>query len=361
MKSVNKKRSFSGRVLALVSALLVITSVLVIPLSAAEYVQSDITLGGVDEWKSFDYILGTDTGSFLDGLPMVTVNPDPLVQVPQYSAANPFVFTLSDFSVEWNADQWTYVSVELAAFEDGSHWTLGFWERTGGTGAREVVYRLMFYDGSTGASNITCFETVLPEVSTTRPEVIAEYWSENVPGGGYRTVCRVFFGVDNPMFDYSYAFTISRPFKVRVKTEYAQVSYTKTVGDAYPQSPSYSAGYGAGYDSGEDAGFIEGESAYHRELLEYYESQGGQSVFPPGDFAGFGNFFKDLGWTEAVNQGGLTSQIIFAALEAPLNVIMGGLNFNLFGINLASTTFAILAIIIIYAVVRVVLSIIPLM
>lgn len=365
MKSVKKKRSFSGRVLALFSALLVLASVLIIPLSAAEYTESDVTLGGVDDWKSFDYILGTDSGPFLDGLPMETVNPDPLVQVPKYSAANPFAFTLSDFSVEWNQDQWTYVSVELAVFEDGSHWTVGFWERTGGSGAREVVYRLMYYDAGTGASNIKCFETVLPEVSTTRPEVIAEYWSENVPGGGYRTMCRVFFGADNPMYDYSYTFTIGRPFKVRVKTEYAQVSYTKTVGDAYPQSPSYEAGYAEGETDGSASGYVNGYIAGGQKVFQmffdaYREAGGTAETLNTGQYNVILDYFKDVGWTEAVNQGSLTGQLIFTALEAPLNVIMGGLNFNLFGINVAETIFAIFSLIVIFAVVRVVLAVLPL-
>lgn len=370
-QSVKKKRSHAGRrVSAFVGALLLLAGVLIIPLSAAEYEESEVTLGDPSEWKAFDYIYGTDSGPYLDGLPMRTINLEPLVEAPLYTAANPFTFTLTDFSVEWSSDpaQWTYVSIELAIFEDGSHWTVGFWERTGGSGSREVVYHFAFYNAQIGSDEIRLFEFVLPAIETTAPEIFAEYWTENDPSSGTSTFCRVFFGTANDMYDYSYTFKIDQPFKIRVKTEYAGVTYKQTVGDAFPQSSSYSVGYDAGYDAayGEyynsryQAGYEAGESEYHREMMQYYEAAGGQSVFPLGDFSTFANFFVDKGWTECADQGALTLKIIFGALEAPLNVILGGMNFTVFGINLAETIFAVFSLIVIFAIVRIVLAILPL-
>lgn len=372
-KSVNKKRSQVGRrVIAFAFTLLLLVSVLAVPASAVEspgdYSEENLFLGGTDCWKDIDYVYGSD-GQYRDGLPQRLWMSNPDVYLPMYTAADPLCVRYSDVEVSWNPTNWTYVSFEIASFQDGSHWSVGFWERTGGTGAREVVYRLMYYDATSSDKNITVFEKVLPEVTTANPVITTEYWTEDGA-----TMCRVFFDVQMDMHDCSYSFRIDTPFQIRVKTEYAGLYYKCTIGDVRYQSgynageqDGYEEGYGEGEEYGHTWGYVSGwgsgAQAMFDSFKEYYTEAGGPELVDGMHLTNreaILNYFKDLGWTECANQGALTMQLIYTALEAPLNVILGGLDFSVFGINLAETIFAVLSIIVIFAIVRIVLAILPL-
>ena len=223
-----------------------------IPLSAAEsgYTKSSSLLGSSTYWKKFAYVYGSE-GEYIDGLPQRLWMSNPDVYVPEYTAANPFCVRYSDMSVTWNPQNWTYVSFEIASFEDGSHWTVGFWERAGGAGAREVVYCLMYYDAASSAENITVFEKVLPDVEIANPVITTEYWTEDDC-----TMCRVFFDVQMDMYDCSYSFCIDEPFQIRVKTEYAGLTYTTEIGDV-----RYKSGYDSGTTDGYSEGYLDGHEA----------------------------------------------------------------------------------------------------
>ena len=331
-----------------------------------DYVAEHVSLGGTDNWKAFDYIYGTDDGPYLDGLPERTILDG--VTAPQYTPARPLSFTITDLQVTWNTSTWTYVSIELATYEDGSHWHIGIWERFYGEyGERETVYELAYYDAPTGTNEIVCFVRVLPGVSDARPQITANYWTQNAVDGEPYTMCSVTFDVANDFFDYSYSFGIHEPFKVRVKTEYAAANYFKTVGDYNPFSPGYAEGMEDGYDVGYltakdeyyDKGYADGEYDKFKDFRDLYKEAGGLNDYlTVDDVSVITRYFRDKGWQECADQGALTAKLIYTTLEAPINVILGGLDFTLFGINLAETFFAILTIVIVYAVLRVVLNII---
>lgn len=60
----------------------------------------------------------------------------------------------------------------------------------------------------------------------------------------------------------------------------------------------------------------------------------------------FSRAMRDRGWSECVDEGVLTQKIIYTALEAPFNILLGGLNFTVFGINLAQVfTFVMTAVV----------------
>ena len=122
------------------------------------------------------------------------------------------------------------------------------------------------------------------------------------------------------------------------------------------------AGYDKGYSKGHDDGFVEGFSQGGADsikgLANYCEAQGITFVDPPSSIEAIYKAIKDRGWTEAADQGTLTTKLIFTALEAPINVVLGAANFEVFGINFAGVTFAILAGVLVLFILRVIIDII---
>ena len=134
----------------------------------------------------------------------------------------------------------------------------------------------------------------------------------------------------------------------------------------------YDVGMKDGFDLGVDKGFAEGKNEGYLSgfndgskdavgsLVQYAEEQGITFVEASNSIADVYKAIKDKGWTEAVDQGKLTSRLIWTALEAPINVVLGASNFELFGINVAGIAFGILAVVIVMFVLRTLLDILPL-
>lgn len=122
------------------------------------------------------------------------------------------------------------------------------------------------------------------------------------------------------------------------------------------------AGYDKGYSKGRDDGFVEGFSQGGADsikgLANYCEAQGIKFVDQPSSIEAIYKAIKDRGWTEAADQGTLTTKLIFTALEAPINVVLGAANFEVFGINFAGVTFAILAAVLVLFILRVIVDVI---
>lgn len=339
---------------------------MIMPLSAAgSYTEKGVSLGGANVWKAFDYIHGTDSGAY-EHLPKLLWMPgDNPIYAPEYTAASPFCVTLSDFSYSWHHDQWTYVSIELAVFETASHWSLGFYERFTGAGY-EYVVRLIWYEADTGYTH-TVFEFVTSDIEgILDPTVSAEYWTEYENDGTEYTMCRVFFDTAVNMYDESYTFRIDEPFKVRVKTEYAGVTYRKTVGDTRYKSgydagvaDGYSEGHLAGHEAGFNAGVDTGEQNILDRIKEYLTEQG--VLLDTGtNLEALMGKLKDIGRTEMLDQGLITQKLIVTLIDAPVNMVLASLNFDMFGFNLSSVVMSIFSIAVTYVLVAAVLKILPL-
>ena len=120
---------------------------------------------------------------------------------------------------------------------------------------------------------------------------------------------------------------------------------------------NYYNGYNAGHAAGVSEGFQNGYDAF-RDDLQYKVEADGVLV---GDDATLDELYKkilDVGWTQCADQGGVTTRLIYAILEAPINVILGGLNFDLFGINIASGVMALLSLGLVFIIIRVAAAII---
>lgn len=175
---------------------------------------------------------------------------------------------------------------------------------------------------------------------------------------------------------------ISYAFGKEAQVYYALANLDELLDDSYNQgykvgedegyTSGYQEGYTAGetlgnansaaareegYDTGYAEGFAEGSVANLQDFADYVKQQGVTFT----DQISYGTLYKairDKGWTDSVDQGTLTTKLIFTALEAPVNVILGSLNFEVFGINFAAVTFAILAAVIVLFILRVVIDII---
>ena len=136
-------------------------------------------------------------------------------------------------------------------------------------------------------------------------------------------------------------------------------SYENAV--AWPEQAGvkYYNGYNAGHAAGVSDGFQNGYDAF-RDDLQYKVEADGVLV---GDDATLDELYKkilDVGWTQCADQGGVTTRLIYAILEAPINVNLGGLNFDLFGINIASGVMALLSLGLVFIIIRVAAAIIAL-
>ena len=349
MESVNKKRSAGGRALALASALFLLVSVLIIPASAAALdpscTDNTVTLGAPDWWKDFDYFIGSDEG-YVESMNA------------RWTALSPYKVTLSDFSVEWRQDDWTYLSIEIAHFEDESHWTVNAYKNSS---SGQIVLSFFYYDGVNVTTSEQVFQVAYPTIEDLDPFLFLEYWNE-----GEAVMCRVAVGSKtDSSFRHSKTIKLDRPFNARVKTEYAGATYRKTFGSVNPLTEDYAGGFEDGYSDGKKKGYENGHFDGSKEVFDmfydaYYKRGGTYEYYRIEDYNSLVEYFEDVGWTECANQGGLTVKLIYTALEAPLNIILGGLDFTVFGINLAETIFAVLSIIIVFAIVRVVLAVLPL-
>ena len=375
-KSVNKKRSQVGRrVIALAFALLLLVSVLVVPASAAladSFIPRDgqISLGG---WDSA-------TGFTNDYMQIATVNVNDL---DSFSLASPYVMTYSNVQLNLNSkSEFSYISFELCY--NGGHYSIGFYQNpySGGPHVRAVDYTEYLYDEdylpwdvllnqdyldselylSYSLYRIGDTVYILADVYVVCYGAVVQHqraaFSFSASTSGKTDLTFALKCVDAAVWTETITPTVTLPHQIDdllFIENYVSAKYNNAYSDGYKNGMDY--GYAMGYGDG----FSDNSDEVFQTIKELYLAAGGPNEYlRPEDVASVTEYFKDVGWTECANQGALTTKLIFTALEAPLNVILGGLDFTVFGINLAETIFAILSIVIIFAIVRVVLAILPL-
>lgn len=126
----------------------------------------------------------------------------------------------------------------------------------------------------------------------------------------------------------------------------------------------YDRGYDVGYSDGDAQGIKDGILAGYADGKEFSLNQAREWITERGyatqaaDLISVLDHIFKAGWTSAVDQGTLTQQLIYTALEAPFNIALGGLNFDVFGVNLASLMFGLLSMVIVLFILRAVIDVI---
>ena len=350
-----KRRSGMVRALTLVGALIALMSVCMLPVSAEEIsgpttVDLNDTTGTTQVWET--YLAGgdwTETG------------------VP--SAAYYVTLDVSDLGVRWNG-LYSYVSFQFWTAGQ-SHITIGFWTETIG-GMNVICYRIGRYDENNGSPTENWQKTGTFFAASQLEGVSCAYYM--LPGDSdhlYLDLSLYLSTLDaaervTMTVDASEAFC----FGVKVIDASVTAQMYHGLGASYENAVewpeqleqaggNYYNGYNAGHAAGISEGFQDGYDAFRDDLQYKVEADG----VPVGDDATLDELYKkilDVGWTQCADQGGVTTRLIYAILEAPINVILGGLNFDLFGINIASGVMALLSLGLVFIIIRVAAAIIAL-
>ena len=360
MQSVNKKRSHAGRrVSALVGALLLLVSVLIIPASAVQITDDGIvsdasfTVGSVEERSGYHWI----ENIFLSD---VTID-------------DPYCYSWINVSPEFNSSvSWSYISFQFsmlnAPWQNMGHFTIGMYTINGS----DVKVRI-------GNNYANQYPVDLP---MTAGDIMLGYRVlQNPDGSGtYLIEMQCLVLQDDQIVQketvYQNIPSEAVALSLELKTEYAAFTADGiSNAEDWPHMPvdlaavsnAFNDGFTEGEEYGDTWGYVRGWGSGAQSMFDSFEELYHEAGGPRQDLSvalvdreAILDYFRDLGWTDAVNQGSLTLKLVFGVLEAPLNVILGGMNFTLFGINLAQTIFAVLSIIIVFAIVRVVLAILPL-
>lgn len=395
MINIRSKCSGKVRVLTFVCALIVLIGVLMVPLSAATGVDSPYFYNE----GSFD--LTCDDGQTNYFLPMHSISSN----FP-YDASNPLIvrYTFDRFSVSGKGR----VLLDFFAKADGSSAGLYFTSfgmvnvYSYASGESQTIYRSYVAEDLGDLMTLEfCYY-----------KVPSAYTSLGIYDEYFCTIEAVFSKTDLSAGVQLFTYTWTLPFQnevffPRVYTEGVDVSGSYEVGDlvsmrddaayeagkaagrvecgethkaltdaAYSRGmqdctnshgilreESYKFGYNAGYEDGVIEGGLNTSDELYLVLYNRALEMLGRS--PVQDLpasinspAALYKFVYDACFTTVADQGTLTQRLIYTALEAPINVALGSLNFELFGFNLAEILFGILSVILVFFIIKTVLDVV---
>ena len=335
-----------------------------IPLSAAGADRMLHRLGALDSSFAIDYIYPRQ-GGWITSLGKVLWMSNPDIYLPEYTAATPLNITYSNIQPIFNEGvEWSYLSFELATFEDNSHYSVGFFSSLQPSGEVIQGYRFVYYDATNGDS-VEFFAHYTPAYDGVTIKL--EYWTEIV-NDVEKTYCKVFVDHSNNVWDYSYTFAIEQdtPFQVIVKTYFASGTYDVSFEDPeekYGYDSGFSDGYSEGHLDGHEAGFNVGVSRGEQNVLDNiknYLTEKNVLLDTGTSFEALMSKVEDLGWTRCIDQGLITQKLMITLIDAPVNMVLASLNFDMFGFNVSSVVLTIFSIAVSYVLIAAVLKILPL-
>ncbi len=240
----------------------------------------------------------------------------------------------------------TYLSFEFARITSGeylgTHYFASLEQAADGT---SWLFRVGYYEVRNGANtNIVIYYSKTINDLDYLPYLIScDYYYVHDPDNGvYRWLLDMRVKID--------AFEDAAEFNKQVLLD-AGVSFVQGV------KPS-NARVTFTYIKGVDASMISERDKFDLYLWLKSKLSDTNVVYPyDADLYEMANALWNGGFSSAWNAGGITQRLIYAVIDAPVNMLLAGMNFEFAGINIAGACLALLSLFVIYFVVRVIGSI----